>query len=127
MLIFHFGLIILSLNRNPILTSFALLIPGFFLFSLLFFSLNYQIIKIFYLLIDNRHHHRHHSRHKHEEREVFIPQEDLQIDENLDEFLQDDLTSKFIFIYNLYYFRINYYYEYEKMYYFFVIVNIPRF
>lgn len=45
-----------------------------------------------------RHHHRHHSRHKHNnEREIFIPQDDLQIDENLDEFLQDDLTSKVIY------------------------------
>ncbi|XP_025420919.1 anion exchange protein 3 isoform X2 [Sipha flava] len=41
----------------------------------------------------HRHHHRHHSRHKHNEREIFIPQDNLQLDENLDEFLQDDLTS----------------------------------
>lgn len=43
-----------------------------------------------------RHHHRHHSRHKHNEREIFIPKDDLQMDENLDEFLQDDLTSNTI-------------------------------
>lgn len=46
-----------------------------------------------------RHHHRHHSRHKHNEREIFIPKDDLQIDENLDEFLQDDLTSKLVLIF----------------------------
>ncbi|KAL5234886.1 hypothetical protein ACI65C_002296 [Semiaphis heraclei] len=41
----------------------------------------------------HRHHHRHHSRHRNNEREIFIPKDDLQIDENLDEFIQDDLTS----------------------------------
>lgn len=53
------------------------------------------------LIYFSRHHHRHHSRHKHNEREIFIPKDDLQIDENLDEFLQDDLTSKIIYIYYL--------------------------
>lgn len=46
------------------------------------------------LLFVCRHHHRHHNRHRNNEREIFIPKDDLQIDENLDEFIQDDLTSK---------------------------------
>lgn len=46
---------------------------------------------IFFFNFSHRHH-RHHSRHKHNEREI-VPKDDLQIDDNLDEFLQDDLTS----------------------------------
>ncbi|XP_050526448.1 anion exchange protein 2 isoform X2 [Daktulosphaira vitifoliae] len=40
----------------------------------------------------HRHHHHNHNRLKYSEREVFIPK-DLQMEENLDEFVQDDLTS----------------------------------
>lgn len=47
---------------------------------------------MFFYIFSHRHH-RHHSRHKHNEREI-VPKDDLQIDDNLDEFLQDDLTSK---------------------------------